>query len=448
VPVFKNYFKSIKFDVLLNVVLLITCLLLNLRLDRFSSDWDRLGDYNDYLFQSSFSIFNPEMYFRHATAYTPRPFTTPFFYHLAGGNWNTIVNMQLCIHTISLFFLGYAVSLFIGKKWIKYLFIISIYILGSWWNILGWTILLLSESLSVSFLFLWIASFLVLLKKRSTLSLTAHLIITLFFSFTRDNWCYILPIYYGLVLIVSVISREKFVRKALLCFCFSILVFFIQQASIRVGERSKLSLNNSMVIRVFPNDGYYKWFVSHGMPDIDTVRKKLSKIDIKNQKHVDMLYTFSGSDSTHPEYFKWLKEHGQNTYAEFLITHPSYTFLQEETREQLQRIFAYNIWYIHSPRSYSKYTSTIFPLFNVWELLFLTLAVFIFYLRKKQFIFLIPLCLAFIFFVNVFLLYNADALEDERHFYLTQTLIQLLSFFEIALLIDNIDFSKIIKKSL
>ena len=220
----------------------------------------------------------------------------------------------------------------------------------------------------------------------------------------------------------------------------SIVFFFIQQTSVSIGERPILPLTNSILIRVFQKDENYQWFVKNGMPQMDSVKKQFSGFNINNANHFAMIYQFYGTESTYPEFFKWLKNNGQSTYIKFLITHPKYTFLQEETNEQLQRIFAYGLWYIHAPRGYSEYSENIFPMFTIWGWLLVTVGVLILYLRKKQMIFIVPICLGFVFFMNIMLLYNADAMEDERHFFLTQIQIHLLTFFAIALLLDNINF--------
>lgn len=444
----KPLLRVLRLDIILNLVLFITCLILNIGIERHESDWSGLGDPGSYLYQSKFSLLDINMYFPYKSApgFSPRAFTTSFFYHLAGSNWNTIVNMQFCIHTLSLFILAYAISLFISKNWVRCLLIISIYLLGSWWSLLGWSTLLLSESLSISFMFLWIASFLILLKKRNKISLLVHLLITLFFSFTHDNWCYVLPLYYGSLLIICWNSREKFTKIALVCFCSSIVFFGTQQTSIRIGERTELPLTNSIILRVFPNDEHYKWFVDNGMPEMDTLRKSFSGFDVKNIEKVSLLYQFYVSDSMHHVLYKWLKESGQNTYIKFLITHPSYVFFKEETPEQLDRIFVNDSSYINVPRGYTQYLQPLFPIFTIWGLLIICAGVLILFVRKKHLIFLIPLCLGFIFFVNIILMYNADAMEDERHFFLTQTQIQLLCFIGLALLLDNINFLEIARK--
>ncbi len=440
--------RLLKFDIILNLVLFITCLILNLGTERHESDWSGLGDPGSYLYQAKFSLFDIHMYFPYKSApgFSPRAFTTSLFYHFTGGNWNTIVNMQFCIHTISLFFLAYAISLFISKNWVKCLSIISIYLLGSWWNLLGWSTLLLSESLSISFMFLWIATLLILLKKRSTISLIVHLLTMLLFSFTHDNWCYVLPVFYGLLLLFSKISREKFTKIALVCFCSSMLFFGIQQVSIRIGERTELPLTNSIIIRVFPNDEHYKWFVDNGMPEMDTLRKKFSGFDSKNVEKISLLYQFYVSDSMHHVLYKWIKESGQSTYIKFLLTHSSYFFLQEETHEQLNRIFVNDLNYINPPRGYTQYLHPLFPIFSIWGLLIICVGVLILFIREKELIFFIPLCLCFMFFVNIILMYNADAMEDERHFFLTLAQIQLLSFMGLAMLLDNINFVEIARK--
>jgi hypothetical protein len=44
-----------------------------------------------------------------------------------------------------------------------------------------------------------------------------------------------------------------------------------------------------------------------------------------------------------------------------------------------------------------------------------------------------------IFFANVFLSYNADALEVERHLFITMIAIQLTGFISLALILDHVN---------
>jgi hypothetical protein len=193
-----------------------------------------------------------------------------------------------------------------------------------------------------------------------------------------------------------------------------------------------------MLVRIFPNEKYYQWFEKQGMPDMDTVRKRFSGLDINKNEDLIKVFVFYCTGASHPDFFNWINDKGEKTYVHFLVTHPAYSLLMEENHEQLERIYTTNIGMIHAPRKYSLLTSHIFPLFTVWGWLIATTGALITYFRKKQLINIIPCCIGLIFFVNVFFLYNADKLEVERHLFLTEVIIQLLTFWGLAVILDNI----------
>jgi hypothetical protein len=123
----------------------------------------------------------------------------------------------------------------------------------------------------------------------------------------------------------------------------------------------------------------------------------------------------------------------------FLLTHPSYFFLCHETGQELRRIFAYNLWYTPGIRGYSLLTEPVFPLFGILSASLFFVVLIILFFRKRDPILLFPVMLWLIFFANVFLSYNADALEVERHLFITMIAIQLTGFISLALILDHVN---------
>jgi len=199
----------------LNRILFILILFLNLMIKFNHPAWEGFSDPYDYLRQSKISLADKEFYFPHRVGdFDPRPFTVPLFYKIAGSDANMIVIMQKFFHTLATWFLTFALLFYIQRKYLRITIVVFIYLFTSWWNILGWTNLLLPESLSITFLFLWIASFLMQYKKKNTWTISLHILITVLFSFTRDSWPYILIIFYTLFYCFSGYKkREKFILQ-------------------------------------------------------------------------------------------------------------------------------------------------------------------------------------------------------------------------------------------
>ena len=421
------------FENKLNKLLFVIILILNLSISWDNEKWIGLGDPWDYLKQSEFSIFDKKFYFPEKEyGFYPRPFTVPLFYKLAGRNPDTIIQLQKVIHSISIFFLVTVFLLYVKNKKIKLFIILFLYLFQAWWNILGWSILLLSESLSISLLICWIASFLLFYKKRKNYQLILHMIIMVLFSFTRDNVPYFLLSFYFFTGFLSYfINRKRF--QVLFGFLFlTIILFFIQQHSAQVGQRYRLPLLNTIIIRILPNADYVQWFSDKGMPCIDELIENYSGLNYKDRA-IYALY----NDSRFDDLFEWINKSGKNVYMKFLITHPRYSLLLEENIQSLKRIFSYNLDYTGKIRQYAWMSQYIFPVFSFIGLIIYNISLIYLFLKKKKLVFLIPVVLTVSYFLNTILIYNADSLEVERHMFITGIMIQILGILSVSIILDT-----------
>lgn len=429
----------------LNIALFCITLILSLAIPFSKDDWKNLTDPYDYLHQSKISLCDKEFYFPHVTReFDPRPFTVPLFYKLCGSNTDVIVQMQKFMLLLSAFFMAAAFMLFMEKSSAKYITIVTIYFLVSWWNVMGWATLVLSEALSTALLFCWLASFLFFYKKGTWPWWLLHVIITILFSFTRDSWPYVLISFYGGICTLWFFFKQRNLKQYGALLILSIGLFFIQQAGAKTGLRSKLPVINSIVVRVLPNPDYTAWFTQQGMPDAEKLTQNFGKIDvvpIEGQHKLWSLY----DDSAYQSFLNWVVEKGQPTYTRFLLTHPSYLFLTQEPPEKLARIMSYNLFYIDEPRGYTRYVESAFPLFNVGVVIALCIMLLLIYTQRKTPILFGPVLLALFTLLNVILSYNADALEVERHLFITNVLVQLAGFWAAALIWDSLVWRKDLK---
>ncbi len=413
-----------------NAALFVIALALSMHISFSKDDWKDLTDPYDYLHQSKISLLSQDFYLPHKTDdFDPRPFTVPLFYKLCGTNTNAIVQMQRVMLFFSGFFMVAAFMLFIEKSSAKYFLMLSIYLMLSWWNVQGWA----TRVLSASFLFLY--------KTNSRPWLLLHALIVFIFAFSRDSWPYVLIAFYAGMCILWLVFKQKGLKKyaALLALCLGI--FFVQQAGARIGERSKLPVINSIVVRILPNPQYTRWFVQNGMPDADKLKRNFDGIDVvpeAGQHRIWALYT----DSAYQPFLNWVVEKGQHTYTRFLITHPAYTLLTHENPDQLSRIMSYNLFYIAEPRSYSIYLQLIFPLFNIGVVTVLCVMLLMVYTQRHTPILLAPVLLALFTLLNVIISYNADSLEVQRHLFITNILVQLIGFWALTLIWDSVGWRK------
>ena len=316
---------------------------------------------------------------------------------------------------------------------------LGIYFLMSWWNIIGWTDLLLSESISMSLFFIWIASLLYFIKKQNWQSTVYNVIILILFSFSRDTWPYILVFNYLTLTVLAFLFDKKLRWKSAGILAISILVFFVQKQSSEAGHRHRLPVMNNIVFKILPNETYTQWFIDHGMPQSSLIIQDFAGCKNNNGDIFPLYYRYR-YQSLHI----WADQEGKSVYTQFLLSHPNHALLFEESDKNFNRIFAHDLKYAGKPRGIAKFTSNIFPLFNLWSIIVLVvLNLFCFY-KNRDFAFLIPGLLLFLCFLNALLLYNADAMEVERHLFITQIFIEIIGFLGLALLLSSENFRKLI----
>jgi hypothetical protein len=433
----KGIKKRRPYPFILNLFLFLTILSLNLGLQSDPSYWGWCPDVRDYLFQSKQSLLSQDFYIPQQI--NSRPFTVPLFFKIAGSQPERIVRMQQIIHSLSVLFLVYALLLFLRKDVSKYLLMFFIYFLMSWWNILGWTLQLLSESLIISLLFCWIASFLLFYKKRKTYWLSLHVIITVLLSNTRDSWPYLLVAFYLMIVVFFFIWDRFLFKRSLLLLAVSISLLFFQQYAAGIGSRYRLPVANSIIIRVLPDEKYTGWFEKQGMPDVAYLKTTFPHIDAESKEDVSKIYNFY-ADESHASFLNWTTNKGKIIYTKFLLTHPAYTLLLNENLSKLNRILSYKYplyhYYPLDPQGYSVLATKTFPLFHVLWIPFLCLSLIIIFIIKRQLITLFPVLISIMFLFNALLMYNADALEVERHMMLNNIVVQFICFWAIGLILD------------
>jgi len=289
-------------------------------------------------------------------------------------------------------------------------------------------------------MFLWIASFLLVFSKRTKISILFHILITVLFSFTRDSWPYILIVFYGMFIIIALLWDKKMVKTSVVFLLLSCSIFVVQQKSAQIGQRYRLPIMNNVVFRILPNKEYLQWFSDKGMPCVNLLKKNYSNLDAYEK--IYPIYT----DATLLKFSDWAGNEGRPIYTKFIMTHPSYLFLLNETPSNLNRIFAYDIGYTDEVRGHSLLSQYIFPVFNT--LIILLLNVFLVYLffKEKRIIWLLPTVLIAIFTFNAFLLYIADSMEVERHLFVTNIMIQFVGILSVCFILDSELCNRILNK--
>ena len=59
------------------------------------------------------------------------------------------------------------------------------------------------------------------------------------------------------------------------------------------------------------------------------------------------------------------------------------------------------------------------------------------FLKRKDAADVVPVIIAVTFAINIFLLYNADTMEVERHLFITMVMVQFISIWAYSLILDE-----------
>jgi hypothetical protein len=403
--------------------------------------WQVFGDCEDYLDQSEMALWSIDFFIPSPhPGFYPRPFTIPLFYKLAGSDPESIVWMQKIVYCMAIGVFVNSFLILIKNKLIRIAVLPFLYYFFTWWVIVGFTENLLSESLSMSFLFLWIAGLILCIYFKNRYTLVLVLFISTLFSFTRDTWPYIILLANALLLAVYYRKDVRLKRNLLVLNAYGVLIFLFQSHTATVGERYRMPLYNVLSTRVSKNPEYVAWFKERGLPMADSLTLNLSHIDPDNRKAISEMYD-SYNDSSYQPVRDWIMKKGKNTYIVFMLTHLSYFFLQDQSPEQKARIFSTaNHDYYLKAKGYYEEVDKVFPFFSLPFLLYTSLILTGLGLVAKpvQISSFFPGFLIVLFFAHVFLSYNTDTFEVKRHLFITQVMIQLTSILALTLLIDRI----------
>lgn len=400
--------------------------------------WEHCADCNDYKVQGVHPLFSQSFLYPAVKHYSPRPFTVPLLYRPLLGNDYAIVDMQKWFLCFCGLFFVLAVLTTLNNIYIKLFAMLVLFFYFTWWPIAGWVNIHLSESISLSFMLAWMASMIFYLKKRSWKYLVLNLLVAFFFSFTRDSWPYSLLVTYSALLIYLLIKKENRIEGSV-AFIFVLILFFFQNFTSVEGKRYRLPVFNSLAGRVCKNPEELQWFTEHGMPQAEQLTADFSKKDIQEFETTKFLFS-RYSDTTYNRLFNWIENDGKNVYTKFLLTHPAYTLLLKEKDAHKEKIFQQDLHnYIGVPKGFFSNAFNFFSLFSPWfSVIVSAVCIFLFFKREKSLTFLMaPLILMFAT-INIIIIYNADALESERHLFFITVLFNLSTVVGTIVLADSL----------
>ena len=194
-----------------------------------ATNLEAFPDSLDYKVQSEKKLFSIDFFSPKPNVwFSPRPFSTPLFYKSVSSNPYNMILLQKIIYCFSILTLIFSLLKHVSNYFVKIVLLYILLYFFTWWNIVGWSSIILSESLSMSLMFLWFAMILFYYKKQSSINLFALICSSIILSFTRDTWPYIIMAFAIINLILFIFFKNRSFQKNFFFFLFSISLFLIQ----------------------------------------------------------------------------------------------------------------------------------------------------------------------------------------------------------------------------
>ena len=342
-----------------------------------------------------------------------RPPTVPLLYKLTGSDVNAIVRFQLWFSILSWGFLAAIVASTIHSYLLKPVAVAIILAFGLNQAIIMWDFLILSESVAISLMVLFLGSSILLLARWTWTRAIIFGVVALLFIFTRDAIAYYyLMIGCGMLPLIFFVSRKK---HLLVVSAFLILLFFVSNIVAASSGRWYHSLLNTISLRILPDERYVAYFESRGMPVNEALISRRGK-----HLHADGGILMSDPDLQH--FRDWVLEHGRQEYIRFLWFHKADAL--QNIFQDMRALFNPNLYY-YSATGFapiigeSRINELLYPdRFSIFMLLsayLLASAAAVFAIYEKRSMWLIPVFLIFLTYPQAVFIWNADANEIGRH---------------------------------
>ena len=223
---------------------------------------------------------------------------------------------QFVFSTLSCIVFAFSFSSIFNNIYIKLISAVFILMLGLESSITLWDKHILTESISISLLFI-IVSFLIHIKyvAKSIILLTLFLLMLIFLSFIKITNNYLIVLLIPFIGFHFIKSNYNYKFNYALIFFTLFSLFTFNQYMLFSGDRSQVPMKDLISSRI-SSDGFediYNYFRVSGMPDLP-------------EEVIGKLWTANFED--YPELNNWWLTKSSKTYQRYLITHPNYFFFR------------------------------------------------------------------------------------------------------------------------
>ncbi len=260
-----------------------------------------------------------------------RPFIFPLLLKIANQNLRLTAALQLGISILVWSFLALMIARCMrGHKMQLFAFaLILAFSLDR--HITGWDFVMMTESLSISFLVLFIALSLWLLEGWQIGKVILFCVAGLILAFTRDTNAWLLLMLAGFWALAVLLHWTH--PRALILVVFLTFTFFLSNANANLGGRWVFPLGNLIGKRVLPDPAAVRFFESCGMPispALIQLQGKFSNAEDRAMYENPELAPFRS----------WLEHDGKSCYMRWLISDPIYRTV--ETFREFDGLIAFS----------------------------------------------------------------------------------------------------------
>lgn len=242
-----------------------------------------------------------------------RPPMFPLLLKAAQQDFDRAAALQLALAIPAWGLLALVVSRFLTYPTLRVAGFALVLVFGLERHMAGWDFVMMSESLSVTTLVLFLAACLWLLEAWRPIRVAGVLLTAFLLAFTRDTNAWMLLALAGLLTLAVAVKWAR--PNVLVLIAGLVLIFAVSNFTADRGNRWVFPLGNVITQRVLPDEGAVKYFQSCGMP----VSPELLQLSGKFANSDDQaLFTGPELESLR----RWLYDHGKECYVGWLVTRP------------------------------------------------------------------------------------------------------------------------------
>jgi hypothetical protein len=339
-----------------------------------------------------------------------RSLTVPLFYKLVGNVPLSIATFQLFFSIVCWGLLALAVTAVVQTdllKLVAFLFI-SLFSLSD--QIVMWDGFLLSDSIALSLMVLFIANWLWLLNGWHCAKVMLLLIVGFLWVFSRDTNAWAILMLSCLLLTAGIVSSRRYLFLATVF----IAIFVMNEISQNYSKRWLAPFVNVIGKRILPDPKRTAYFEQLGMPVAAEVMRMSGQLAWSRNR-------FFYKEPALNAFRAWVQSSGKTSYMRFMLAHPFTTTF--EPFQNVEELFAPRLDYYRaagfSPILEGSLAEAVYPerrpMLLLWVPGLLLLLSFLAAGRSIKQIWIVPVLLIVLAYPHAALAWHGDSNDVGRH---------------------------------